>query len=409
MMSFRVISFCDVTKKLMTKSISRKSFSNLSRITGVDVVSPLIGLTEDQQTFYRLAKDFSDQEMKPFAGNWDKDQYFPIDTYKKFGELGFGGIVSSGLSRVDATVIYEALSGGCVGTTAMLSIHNMCVGLVDKFGTESQREEYLPKLCSLELKASYCLTEPDSGSDAASLSTTAIYKADTQEYIINGSKSFISGASMSDVYLVMCKTKEGISCMIVPNGTKGLSFGLNESKMGWKCQPTKQVILEDVRIPLSHRLGEEGQGFRIAMAGLDGGRLNIGACSLGAAQACFESAVQYTKDRKQFGSPLAKNQSVQFKLADMASKLMCARLAIRHAASLLDEGHPAAGTHCAMAKMLATDNGFDVCNEALQLHGGYGYLHDYNIERYVRDVRVHQILEGTNEIMRHIIGKAIIS
>jgi alkylation response protein AidB-like acyl-CoA dehydrogenase len=340
-----------------------------------------------------------------------------METYKKTAELGFAGIFvkedvgGSALSRVDTTVIVEALATGCVGTTAMLTIHNMCAGLIDKFGTEEQRQKLLPGMCSLDIKASYCLTEPSSGSDAASLLTKAEFDPTTNEYIVNGGKAFISGAGMSDLYLVMCRTggkgAEGITCLLIDKDSKGLSFGSNENKMGWKVQPTRQISFEDVRVPANHRLGAEGQGFQIAMTGLDGGRLSIGACSLGAAQACIERAVTYSKERKQFGKPISSNQALQFKLADMCGKLLSARLMLRNAASLLDQGHPAASSHCALAKKVATDYGFEICNDALQMHGGYGYLHDYDMERYVRDVRVNQILEGTNEIMRHIVGKSI--
>mmetsp|Transcript_31063 Transcript_31063/g.23102 ORF Transcript_31063/g.23102 Transcript_31063/m.23102 type:complete len:417 (+) Transcript_31063:41-1291(+) len=388
--------------------------------TGLAVIDPLIGLSSDQQEFYQLARSFADEQLRPYAQKWDEEGIFPLDTYRKFGDLGFGGIFvkddvgGSGLSRVETVTIVEALSTGCVGTAAMLTIHNMCAGMIDKFGNEEQRQYYLPKLCKMELLASYCLTEPGSGSDASSLITNAQFDPSTNEFVLNGGKAFISGAGQSDIYLVMCRTSSnpgpgGISCLIVPKDAKGVSFGSLEKKMGWNVQPTRQIIFEDVRIPVANRLGPEGHGFKMAMAGLDGGRLSIGACSLGAAQACFELALQYTKERKQFKKSIAEYQATQFKLADMAGKIVTARLALRSAAKLLDEGHPAATAHCALAKKIATDQGFEVCNEALQMHGGYGYLKDYQIERYVRDCRVHQILEGTNEIMRHIVGRAIVS
>eukprot|EP01033_Poteriospumella_lacustris_P013955 gene13955-9971_t len=388
--------------------------------TGVAVIDPIIGLTDDQAEFYNLARSFADEQLRPNAQKWDEESHFPLDTYKKFADLGFAGIFvrddvgGSGLSRLETVTIVEALATGCVGTAAMLTIHNMCAGMIDKFGNEDHRQYYLPKLCKMDLMASYCLTEPGSGSDASSLITNARFDAATNEYVLNGGKAFISGAGTSDIYLVMCRTNDkpgpgGISCLIVPKDAKGVSFGSAEKKMGWNVQPTRQITFEDVRIPAANLLGKEGNGFKMAMAGLDGGRLSIGACSLGAAQISFELALQYTKERKQFKKSIAEYQATQFKLADMAGKILTARLALRNAAKLLDEGHPAATAHCALAKKIATDQGFEVCNDALQMHGGYGYLKDYQIERYVRDCRVHQILEGTNEIMRHIVGRAIVS
>ena len=285
--------------------------------------------------------------------------------------------------------------------------------MIDKYGSEEMRLEYLPKLCSLDMMASYCLTEPGSGSDAGSLTTSA--KIEGDEYVINGGKAFISGAGLSDIYLVMCRTGSleekggGVSCILVPKDAPGVSFGANENKMGWKCQPTRQITFEDVRVPITNRVGAEGRGFDMAKAGLDGGRLSIGACSLGAAQECLNIAITYAKERKQFGKPIIKNQAIQFKLADMAEKIHVSRLALRSAADMLDNNHPLAPLYCAMAKKISTDKGFEVCNAALQLHGGYGYLKDYQVERYLRDVRVHQILEGTNEIMSMIMGKALSS
>ena len=403
-----------INKIVIENGNRRRNLS--SKSIGIDVISPTIGLNDDQTSFYRLARDFADAELFPNASKWDEESKFPLDTYKKFGELGFGGIFvdsnhgGTNLSRFDNVVIIEGLSTGCVGTTAMLTIHNMCAGMIDKFGTVEQKEKWLPGLCSMDIKASYCLTESGSGSDAASLSTTAVLDTKTNEYVVNGGKVFISGAGQSDIYLVMCRTgKDSITCLLVPKDTPGLSFGSNEKKMGWKVQPTRQLIFEDMRIPVSNRIGGEGEGFKIAMIGLDGGRLSIAACSLGAAQASIEIALKYVKERKQFGKPIAQNQAIQFQLADMAGKIVSSRNMLRSAASLLDSKHPAASAHCALAKKICTDYGFEVCNEALQLHGGYGYLHDYQIERYVRDVRVHQILEGTNQIMRHIVGKAIVS
>jgi len=373
-------------------------------------------LNEDQQEFYKMARNFADNELRPIAAKNDQESIFPLDVYKKCAELGFAGIFvkddvgGTALTRQDTVTIVEALATGCVGTTAMLTIHNMCAGMIDKFGTEQQRAERLPKMCTLDTMASYCLTEPGSGSDAGSLSTTAVFDEAAGEYVVNGGKAFISGAGMSDVYLVMCRTGEkGISCLMIPKDAAGLSFGAIEKKMGWNCQPTRQIAFEDVRIPVADRLGKEGEGFKMAMAGLDGGRLSIGACSLGAAQACFELAVKYATERKQFGASISQLQAIQFKLADMAGKILSSRLALRNAAQLLDSGHPSATANCALAKKISTDYGFEVCNEALQIHGGYGYLKDYDVERYVRDCRVHQILEGTNEIMRHIVGRQIVS
>eukprot|EP00602_Paraphysomonas_sp_CaronLab_P005343 CAMPEP_0185017980 /NCGR_PEP_ID=MMETSP1103-20130426/832_1 /TAXON_ID=36769 /ORGANISM="Paraphysomonas bandaiensis, Strain Caron Lab Isolate" /LENGTH=411 /DNA_ID=CAMNT_0027547615 /DNA_START=19 /DNA_END=1254 /DNA_ORIENTATION=+ len=403
-----------------TRSFLGYSTRSFSRVVGSDIISPLIGLNDDQKEFYTLAKGFADKEMAPYAAKWDEEAVFPRDTLQKCAELGFGGIFvkedvgGSALSRLDTTVIVEALATGCVGTTAMLTIHNMCAGMIDKFGSPEQRQQWLPKMCTLDTMASYCLTEPGSGSDAASLQTTAVIDPKYPDhYTINGGKAFISGAGMSDLYVVMCRTggsgPRGISCLLVPKDTPGLSFGADEKKMGWKVQPTRQVIFEDCRVPVSNRLGDEGQGFAMAMTGLDGGRLNIGACSLGAAQASFDIALGYIKERKQFSKAISEYQATQFKVADMAANINVMRLSLRNAAALLDEGHPAATAHCAMAKRTATDYGFNVVNDALQLHGGYGYLKDYHIERYLRDCRVHQILEGTNQIMSHIVGRSLVA
>jgi alkylation response protein AidB-like acyl-CoA dehydrogenase len=378
--------------------------TKLPQAVGVEAISPTIGLNDDQKEFYTLARSFADQQLRPGAPKWDEEHTFPVDIYEKTAELGFAGLFvkedvgGSALSRVDTVVVVEALATGCVGTTAMLTIHNMCAGMIDKFGSEEQRQKFLPDICTLKTKLSYCLTESGSGSDAAAMRTTARLDSETNEYVVNGGKAFISGAGMSDFYLEMCKTmnpmtkKQGVSCLIIPKDAKGVSFGGLEKKMGWNCQPTRQVIFEEVRVPVENRLGEEGQGFKMAMAGLDGGRLSIGACSLGAAQACFEIALQYTKERKQFNKAISEYQATQFKFADMAGKILSSLLVLRHAAALLDAGDPSATAHCAMAKTIATDNGFIVCNEALQMLGGYGYLKDYHIERYVQDCRVHQIL-----------------
>jgi alkylation response protein AidB-like acyl-CoA dehydrogenase len=374
-------------------------------------------LTADQIEFQTLAQDFADNEMKPFAGEWDQKKHFPKDVLKSAAELGFGGVYvkddvgGSALGRKDGSVIFEALASGCTSTTAYLTIHNMCAWMIDTFGNDDQRNEFLPSVCSMDAFTSYCLTEPGSGSDAASLRTKAVDDGNGN-YILNGEKAFISGGSVSDLYLVMCRTggdgPKGISCVVVPKDTPGLSFGKQENKLGWNTQPTSSVVFEDCKVPIANRLGKEGDGFKIAMMGLDGGRISIGSCSLGAAQACFDLAKEYVGVRKQFGAPLSNLQNIQFKLADMATDLQAARLFLRQAAQMMDEKDANASAYCAMGKRIATDNGFAICNEALQLHGGYGYLQDYQIERYLRDVRVHQILEGTNEIMRHITARSIL-
>eukprot|EP00455_Lapot_gusevi_P034293 TRINITY_DN3775_c0_g1_i4.p1 TRINITY_DN3775_c0_g1~~TRINITY_DN3775_c0_g1_i4.p1 ORF type:complete len:410 (+),score=117.49 TRINITY_DN3775_c0_g1_i4:74-1303(+) len=375
-----------------------------------------IGLTEEQKEFQKVALDFAETELKPYAEQWDAEKYFPKETLQKAAQLGFGGVYvrddvgGSGLSRLDAAVIFEALSSGCVSTTAYLTIHNMCSWMVDTFGNEQQRQTWLPKLTSLEWFASYCLTEPGAGSDAGSLQTKAVRKGDY--YVLNGSKAFISGGSTSDLYLVMVRTggegPKGISCIAVEKGTPGLSFGKQERKLGWNSQPTCVVNFEDCKVPVANLIGAEGTGFSIAMKGLDGGRINIATCSVGGAQACLDLARDYTSVRKQFGQPLTGFQNVQFKLADMATDIHASRLMVRHAASLLDQKHAQATMYCAMAKRFATDACFKSVNDALQLHGGYGYLKDFPIERFLRDLRVHCILEGTNEVMRLIISRNII-
>jgi alkylation response protein AidB-like acyl-CoA dehydrogenase len=314
------------------------------------------------------------------------------------------------LSRLDATVIFEELAAGCTSTAAYISIHNMAAWMIDHFGSPTQREVFLPPLTSMAHFASYCLTEPGAGSDAASLSTRAVRDGD--HYVLNGTKAFISGGGRSDIYVVMCRTggegPKGISTLVVPNDTPGLAFGKQEAKLGWNSQPTAMVLFEDARVPVANRLGEEGDGFKIAMMGLDGGRLNIAACSIGGARACLEAARDHMKTRRQFGKTLAEFQALQFKFADMATELEAARLMLWRAAGKLDDDDPETTLHCAMAKRFATDAGFQVCNEALQLHGGYGYIKDYPVERHLRDVRVHQILEGTNEIMRVIIARRLL-
>ncbi|WP_421865852.1 isobutyryl-CoA dehydrogenase [Parvibaculum sp.] len=373
-------------------------------------------LTEEQQAFQDVARNFAAAELAPHAADWDRDSFFPVDKLRKAAELGFAGIYvredvgGSALSRIDAALIFEALSEGCTSTAAFLSIHNMASWMIDRYGTEEQRQKWLPKLTPMELIASYCLTEPSSGSDAASLKTKAV--KDGGHYVLNGNKAFISGAGTSDIYVCMVRTGEagpkGVSCLVIEKGTPGLSFGAPERKMGWNSQPTAQVIFEDCRVPVDNLIGAEGEGFKIAMSGLDGGRINIGACSLGTAEAALKRAKSYLGEREQFGRKLADFQALQFKLADMATELEAARLMIYNAATKVDAKAPDATMKAAMAKRFATDAGFRVINEALQIHGGYGYLKDFPLERHLRDARVHQILEGTNEIMRVIIARELL-
>lgn len=370
-------------------------------------------LSEEQSAIFDLAKDFADNSIAPHAIEWDQDKHFPIEVIKQSAQLGMSAIYvgeehgGSALSRLDGTLIFEGLAMGCPSTAAFLSIHNMVTWMVDSFGNDAMRAKWVPKLCSMETVASYCLTEPNSGSDASALRTKAI--SDGDDYIINGTKAFISGGGVSDLYLTMVRTGEdgpkGISSVLVENGTKGLSFGANEKKMGWHTQPTTEVQFDDCKIAKSNLLGVEGKGFTYAMKGLDGGRLNIAACSLGGAQSALDKATQYVQERKAFGKPIASLQSIQFKLADMETELQAARIFLRQAAFKLDSGAHDASKHCAMAKRFVTDTCFKIANDALQIHGGYGYLADYGIEKIVRDLRVHQILEGTNEIMRVIIAR----
>jgi alkylation response protein AidB-like acyl-CoA dehydrogenase len=370
-------------------------------------------LTEDQRAVEEVARRFAAERLAPHAAEWDATEHFPVDVLREAAALGFasiyvkGDVGGSDMSRLDAAIIFEELSAGCTSTAAFLSIHNMASWMIDRFGGEEQRKRFLPKLTTMEKIASYCLTEPGAGSDAANLKTRAAKDGD--HYVLNGSKAFISGAGVSDVYVCMVRTGEdgpkGVSCLVVEKGAKGLSFGKKERKMGWNSQPTAQVIFEDCRVPIANRIGAEGEGFRIAMMGLDGGRINIGACSVGTARAALEEAEAYARDRKQFGKPIAEFQASQFKLADMATELEASRLMIRRAADALDKKLPRATMLCAMAKRFATDTGFKIANDSLQLHGGYGYLKDFPAERHVRDLRVHQILEGTNEIMRVIIAR----
>jgi alkylation response protein AidB-like acyl-CoA dehydrogenase len=373
--------------------------------------------TEEQLAFREVARNFALEKMLPHAREWDEKSIFPKDTLREAAKLGFGGIYiredvgGAGLKRLDAALIFEELARACPSTAAYMSIHNMVAWMIDAFGDEHQRQTFLPSLCSMKKFASYCLTEPNSGSDAASLSTTAKREGDT--YILNGSKAFISGGGMSDIYAVMCRTGEagakGISCILVEKGAKGLSYGAQEKKLGWKSQPTTMVILEDCRVPVSNRLSDEGMGFKIALSGLDGGRVNIAACSLGGAAFALSEAVRYAQERKQFGQALSEMQSVRFKLADMATELEAARLMVYRAAARLDAKTKDATAQAAMAKRFATDTCFNVVNDALQIFGGYGYLNDYPIERVLRDLRVHQILEGTNEIMRVIAARELLA
>jgi alkylation response protein AidB-like acyl-CoA dehydrogenase len=373
-------------------------------------------LNDDQIAFVDVAKQFSDAELLPNAAKWDAEHIFPKDVMAKAGELGFCGLYSPedaggmGLSRLDASLIFEQLSMGCTATTAMLTIHNMATWMVATWGTQSVKQKWCPGLVMGKQLASYCLTEPGAGSDAASLTTSA--KRDGDEYVINGSKVFISGAGETDVLVVMVRTGEagpkGISAILIPADAQGVIYGKAEDKLGWNAQPTKQITFENVRVPIANLLGEEGQGFSFAMKGLDGGRINIAICSIGTAQQALNTPLNYMKEREQFGKPLAAFQALQFKLADMATELVAARQMVRLAAFKLDQNDPEATAYCAMAKRFATDIGFQVCNEALQLHGGYGYIKEYPLERHFRDVRVHQILEGTNEIMRLIIARRLL-
>ncbi len=376
-----------------------------------------LDLGDEQRAFQDLARDFAERELMPHADRWDAEAIFPVETMRKAAALGFAAVYvrndvgGSGLTRSDAVVIFEELARGCPSTAAYISIHNMVSWMIDSFGDEAQRRRWLPKLATMEYLASYCLTEPGAGSDAAALRTRAL--RDGGHYVLNGSKAFISGAGASDVYAVMCRTGEagprGISCIVVEKDTPGLSFGALEDKLGWRNQPTAIVNFENCRVPVENRIGAEGLGFKIAMQGLDGGRLNIAACSLGGAQECFDRAVRYLHERRAFGRALAEFQALQFRIADMATELEAARLLLRQAAAKVDAKSPDATRAAAMAKRYATDAGFKIVNEALQLHGGYGYIRDYGIERYLRDCRVHQILEGTNEIMRVIIARRLLA
>lgn len=372
-------------------------------------------LNDEQQAMVEMVRDFATENIAPHADRWDQEHHFPVDVLAQAGELGMGAIYAdeqfggSGLSRSDAVLIFEELARACPTIAAYISIHNMVAWMIDSFGNDAQRERWIPGMATMSELGSYCLTEPGAGSDAAALTTRAARDGD--EYVLNGTKQFISGAGAAAYYLVMARTADtgsrGISAIVVPAGTGGLSFGGLEKKMGWNAQPTRQVIFSDVRVPVGNRLGEEGDGFGIAMKGLNGGRLNIGACSLGGGQTALEKSAAYLKERHAFGGPLINQQSLLFELADMETKLVTARTLLWRAAAALDDGSDDALKLCAMAKRVATDAGYETANAAIQLHGGYGYLSEYGLEKIARDLRVHQILEGSNEIMRLIIGRMI--
>ncbi len=378
--------------------------------------APAFTLSDDQRAMQDMARGFADTRLAPHALQWDAEKHFPVEVIREAATLGMAGIYAAeqhggtGLGRLDAALIFEALSTGCPSIAAYVSIHNMVTWMVDRFGDAPQRSAWVPLLCRMELLGAYCLTEPGSGSDAVALATRA--RQDGGDYVLDGTKQFISGAGAADLYVVMARTggpgAAGVSAFLVQRGTPGLSFGANERKMGWNAQPTRQVIMDGVRVPAAHRLGEEGSGFRMAMAGLDGGRLNIAACSLGGAQSALEKTLAYMGERRAFGQKLADFQALQFRLADMGIELEAARSFLWRAAAALDAKDPRATMLCAGAKRFVTDAGFNVANQALQLHGGYGYLAEYGVEKIVRDLRVHQILEGTNEIMRVIVARAML-
>ena len=374
-------------------------------------------LTDDQMAYQQTARQFAKKELKPNAAQWDRDSHFPVDVIKKTGELGFLGLYTNphydglGLPRLDSAIVFEELAWGDTAVAAYISIHNMVTWMIGEYAKDDVRAEIVPKLVSGELLASYCLTEPNAGSDAGSLTTKAIKQDGENYYLLSGEKTFISGAGSTDILVVMARTgnagPKGVSAFVVDAHSEGISYGKNEHKMGWKAQPTRTIHFKDVKVPARNLLGSEGEGFKFAMKGLDGGRINIGICAVGTAQAALETALNYVQERKQFGSAIAELQSVQFKLADMLTQTIAARQMLYLAANKVDNKHSDATTYCAMAKRLATDLSFAVANEALQLHGGYGYLNEYPLERHVRDLRVHQILEGTNEIMRVIVSRSM--
>lgn len=370
-------------------------------------------LTQDQIAIREMVRNFAEKEIAPYASEWDEKHFFPVEAHRKAAALGLAAIYVRGdvggteLTRLDAALIFEELATACPTTAAYLSIHNMVSWLIDTYADEHLRQKWLPKLATMDVFSSYCLTEPSSGSDAASLKTTAVRDGD--DYILNGSKAFICGGSVSGLYACMVRTggegPQGISCILVEKDTPGLSFGKKEEKMGWRNLPTTMVFFENCRVPVSNRIGAEGQGFKIALSALNGGRINIAACSLGGARQCITLARQYMLERSQFKQKLAEFEALQFRFADMLTELDACKLMVYRAATSLDQKHPDMIMHCAMAKRLVTDLCFDICNQALQLHGGYGYIREYSVERYLRDLRVHQILEGTNEIMRLIISR----
>lgn len=373
-------------------------------------------LSDEQREFQQAARAFAEGELAPHAAHWDAESIFPVETIAKAGEMGFCGLYTPqrwgglGLSRQDAAIVFEELAGGCTSTTAYITIHNMATWMLSRWGQEALCDEWVPALAAGQKLASYCLTEPQSGSDAASLRTKAVKDGDV--YVLDGTKAFISGAGQTDMLIVMARTggegAAGISAFAVPANLPGIVYGKKEEKMGWNSQPTRIISFDQVRVPAANLLGAEGEGFAIAMKGIDGGRINIAVCSVGTAQAALTRAKVYMQERKQFGRELAQFQALQFKLADMLTELVAARQMVRLAAWKLDQESPDATAYCAMAKRFATDVGFNVCNDALQLHGGYGYIREYPLERHVRDTRVHQILEGTNEIMRLIVARAIL-
>lgn len=373
-------------------------------------------LNEDQLAIQKMAQKFTADEITPFAAEWDEKHIFPRETIQKAAQLGFGSIYVSeesggiGLGRLESALIMEAMAYGCPSTSAFISIHNMAAWMIDSYGDQDVKERYLPDLIGMDKIASYCLTEAGAGSDAASLKTKAVRDGD--HYVVSGSKQFISGGGENEIYVVMTRTSDdgagGVTCLVIEKNMAGVSFGANEKKLGWHSQPTAQVNFDEVRVPISNRIGAEGEGFRIAMSGLDGGRLNIGACSLGGAQRCLDEAIAYTKERKQFGKAIAEFQNTQFTLADMATDLEASRALLYLAACKVNEGAPDKTRFAAMAKRLSTDNGSKIVNDALQLFGGYGYLQDYPIERFWRDLRVHSILEGTNQVMRMIVGRDLL-
>ncbi|XP_039261018.1 isobutyryl-CoA dehydrogenase, mitochondrial-like [Styela clava] len=409
--SLRVAHRAIALKEASLKQIKLCSAANYT----TSCIDPTIGLSDEQKEYQKLAYDFAQNELAPNMQKWDEENHFPVDVIKRTAELGFGGLYTSteygglGLSRLDTSVIFEALSSGCVSTTAYITIHNMVTWMIDTFGNKEQREKFIPPLTSMKILSSYCLTEPGSGSDAAALITVA--KKDGDHYRVSGSKAFISGAGATDLYLVMCRTADkgpkGISCFIVEKETPGFSFAKPEKKLGWNNQPTCVITFDDCIIPEENRIGPEGFGFNIAMKGLNGGRINIASTSLGGAYSSLLAAKEHLNVRQAFGKPLAENQYLQYMLAEMATQLVTSRLTVREAAKALDASLPCAPSLCAMAKLHATDNCFDVTNRALQMFGGYGYLKDYPVQQFMRDVRVNQILEGTNEIMRLLISRDI--